>query len=82
MLFTRRETAILVLGDFLILAASLYAALLIRNLALPGWGYFAQNFLPFLPAFLLSIAVFYIAGLYEKQTRLVRRVMGERIAYA
>jgi len=82
MVFTRRETAILAIGDFLILAASLWAALLIRNLALPGWGYFAQNLVPFIPVFLLSIAVFYIAGLYEKQTRLVRRVMGERIAYA
>ncbi len=29
--------------------------------------------------FLISLAVFYVAGLYEKQTRPIRRVMGTRI---
>lgn len=79
MAFTRRETTILALGDFLILVASLWVALAIRNFELPSKGYFAENFFPFLPVFLLSIFVFYIAGLYEKQTRIVKREMGERI---
>ncbi|HVW82840.1 MAG TPA: sugar transferase [Candidatus Paceibacterota bacterium] len=82
MAFTRRETAILIIGDFILLIASLWAALLIRNLALPAASYFLANLLPFLPVFLLSLAVFYIAGLYEKQTAPVRRVMSERIAGA
>ena len=82
MIFDRRETAILLIGDFLILVASLWAALLLRNLAIPPFGYFEENLLPFLPMFLLSLAVFYIAGLYEKQTRPIRRVMGTRIAGA
>ncbi|MHB8710397.1 MAG: sugar transferase [Minisyncoccota bacterium] len=77
--FTRRETAILASGDFLILIASLWIALVIRNLGFPGLGYFEANLTPFIPIFLLSIVVFYIAGLYEKQTRLVRLEMGERI---
>ncbi|MFA5942768.1 MAG: sugar transferase [Candidatus Paceibacterota bacterium] len=79
MAFDRRETALLLIGDFLILAASLWVALLLRNLALPSWGYFEENLVPFLPMFLLSLVVFYIAGLYEKQTRPIRRVMGPRI---
>ena len=79
MAFDRRETAILLIGDFLVLVASLWAALLLRNLAIPSFGYFEQNFVPFLPMFLLSLFVFYIAGLYEKQTRPIRRVMGIRI---
>src|SRR3989344_9046966 len=79
MAFARRETAILLIGDFFILAASLWVALLLRNLAVPSFGYFEQNLVPFLPMFFLSLFVFYIAGLYEKQTRPIRRVMGPRI---
>jgi lipopolysaccharide/colanic/teichoic acid biosynthesis glycosyltransferase len=79
MAFDRRETAILLIGDFFILIASLWVALLLRNLAIPPLGYFEANLVPFLPMFLLSLAVFYIAGLYEKQTRPIRSVMGIRI---
>lgn len=79
MAFDRRETAILIAGDFLILVASLWAALFLRNLAIPSLGYFEANVVPFLPMFLLSLVVFYIAGLYEKQTRPIRSVMGIRI---
>ena len=79
MAFNRRETALLLIGDFLILIASLWVALLLRNLTLPSPSYFEANLVPFLPIFLLSLAVFYIAGLYEKQTRPIRRVMSVRI---
>jgi lipopolysaccharide/colanic/teichoic acid biosynthesis glycosyltransferase len=79
MVFNRRETILLLIGDFSILVLSLWVALLIRNLALPEAGYFWKNFVPFLPIFLLALTVFYIAGLYEKQTRPIRRVMGVRI---
>jgi len=79
MAFNRRETALLLIGDFLILAASLWVALLLRNLAIPTTSYFQANLMPFLPIFLLSLFIFYIAGLYEKQTRPIRRVMGVRI---
>ena len=79
MAFNRRETAILLIGDFFILVASLWAALLLRNLAVPSMSYFEANLVPFLPVFLLSLVIFYIAGLYEKQTRPVRSIMGTRI---
>ena len=79
MAFDRRETILLLVGDFLILVGSLWAALSLRNLSFPSPGYFEANFVPFLPLFFLSLAIFYIAGLYEKQTRPIRRVMGTRI---
>jgi lipopolysaccharide/colanic/teichoic acid biosynthesis glycosyltransferase len=79
MAFGRRETAILILGDLFILIASLWVSLLLRNLASPSFGYFETNLVPFLPIFLLSLGVFYIAGLYEKETRPIRRVMGVRV---
>jgi lipopolysaccharide/colanic/teichoic acid biosynthesis glycosyltransferase len=79
MAFDRRETAILLMGDFLILVASLWVALMLRNLAVPSFGYFEANVTPFLPMFFLSLVVFYVAGLYEKQTRPIRSVMSIRI---
>ncbi len=79
MAFGRRETAILVVGDFLILIASLWVTLVLRNLSAPSLGYFEANLMPFMPMFLLSLVVFYIAGLYEKQTRPIRRIMGMRV---
>ncbi|MDP2652396.1 MAG: sugar transferase [bacterium] len=79
MAFDRRETLFLLIGDFFILVASLWFALLLRNLTLPSFSYFKVNIVPFLPIFLLSLVVFYSAGLYEKQTRPIRRVMGPRI---
>ncbi len=79
MAFDRRETAILLIGDFLILVASLWVALILRNLALPPFGYFEGNLVPFLPIFFISLVVFYVAGLYEKQTRPIRSVMSIRI---
>ncbi len=82
MAFDRRETALLLIGDFLILVASLWAALFLRNLAMPVFGYFLINLVPFLPVFFLSLVIFYTAGLYEKQTRPIRSVMGIRILSA
>ena len=79
MAFDPRETAILLLGDFALLIASLWAALFLRNLAIPSGSYFLRNLVPFLPVFLLALVIFYIAGLYEKPTRPIRRVMGTRI---
>ncbi len=79
MAFNRRETAILLIGDFFILVASLWVALLLRNLSIPSFSYFETNLLPFLPMFFLSLVVFYIGGLYEKQTRPIRSIMGARI---
>ncbi len=79
MVFDRRETLLLLTGDFFILVASLWVTLVLRNLSLPSASYFNANLVPFLPMFGISLVVFYIAGLYEKQTRPIRRVMGTRI---
>lgn len=79
MAFNSRETALLLIGDFFILVASLWVALLTRNLSFPSVSYFEANLVPFAPMFLISLVVFYIAGLYEKQTRPIRSVMGARI---
>ncbi|MDB5236974.1 MAG: putative colanic acid biosysnthesis UDP-glucose lipid carrier transferase [Parcubacteria group bacterium] len=78
----RRETALLLLGDLLLLVFSLYLALTLRNFALPTQSYFLKLLVAFLPVFTISLIVFFISGLYEKQTRLVRSVMGGRVLTA
>jgi lipopolysaccharide/colanic/teichoic acid biosynthesis glycosyltransferase len=75
----RRETVFLLLGDLILLVLSLWLSLTIRVLHPPTWHYFVVNLTSFIPVFVISIVVFFIAGLYEKQTRLVKRVMGSRI---
>lgn len=79
MAFTRRETALLLLGDFALLVLSLWLALFVRTLTLPSPHYFYFNLVNFLWVFVVSVFIFFIAGLYEKQTRLVKRTMGGRI---
>jgi lipopolysaccharide/colanic/teichoic acid biosynthesis glycosyltransferase len=79
MIFSRREAATLLIGDGSMLVLSLWVALTLRNLEVPALRYFEANVTPFIPMFGISIAIFYIAGLYEKQTRPIRRIMGARI---
>src|SRR3989344_5595741 len=75
----RFETLPLIAGDAALLVFSLWVALFLRNGAIPSSGYFGEHLFPFIPVFILSLVVFYIAGLYEKQTRLVKSIMGMRI---
>jgi len=79
MAFTRRETILLVAGDLMLLVLSLWLALAARTLAIPALPYFGKHFVAFIPVFAFSLLIFFIGGLYEKQTRLVRSVMGGRV---
>ncbi|MEA2701817.1 MAG: hypothetical protein QOE22_526 [Candidatus Parcubacteria bacterium] len=75
----RRDTALLLVGDVLLLVFSLWLALAVRNLAIPAYAYYGEHFIAFVPVFLISLLIFFIAGLYERQTRLVKRILGLRI---
>ncbi|MDP3661543.1 MAG: sugar transferase [bacterium] len=71
-IFNSREHIALLLGDILVFAASLWLTLFFRYAALPERGLFAEHLFPFLFLFILWIVVFFIAGLYEKQTVILR----------
>lgn len=75
----RRETAFLLLGDVLILIFSLWLTLAARNLEFPDQTYFVEHLYAFISVFAVSLLIFFIAGLYERQTRLVKRILGVRI---
>lgn len=79
MVSNRRDMAFLLVGDVLLLVLSLWLALAVRNLVVPSSGYYAEHLVAFLPVFLISLLVFFIAGLYERETRLVKRILGMRI---
>lgn len=79
MMSTRRDAALLAAGDFFLLTCSLWLALLLRTGTLPGTEYFLTHVRIFVFVFLASLLVFFVAGLYEKQARLVKRVIGVRV---
>ncbi len=79
MAFTRRETALLLVGDLALLVFSLWLALASRAFEFPALSYFGRHLVAFIPVFAFSLLIFFIAGLYEKQTRLVRSAMGSRV---
>lgn len=80
--FVRRETTILLVGDVLLLIASLWLALTLRNFAPPSAPFFGEHLRAFVFIYGISLLIFFIAGLYEKRTRLVKRILGTRIAGA
>jgi lipopolysaccharide/colanic/teichoic acid biosynthesis glycosyltransferase len=75
----RRETVILILGDLLLMAISLWLSLVLRNFAPPAWNYYMEHLRGFVFVFAVSLLVFYISGLYERRTRVVKHILGSRV---
>ncbi|MDO8589725.1 MAG: exopolysaccharide biosynthesis polyprenyl glycosylphosphotransferase [bacterium] len=71
-LLNRKEALILLLGDICSFVVALWLSLLIRGLEVPSNDLFLTHFLPFSILFVLWILVFYIAGLYEKHTVILK----------
>ncbi|MDO8471223.1 MAG: sugar transferase [bacterium] len=71
-LLNRKESLVLFLGDLGSFVAALWLSLLIRNLEVPSKALFLTHLLPFSLLFVLWILVFYIAGLYEKHTVILK----------
>lgn len=68
----KKEPLILFWGDLVSFTAALWLALLIRNLEVPSQDTFLLHLLPFALLFVVWIFVFYIAGLYEKHTSILK----------
>jgi len=75
----KKETLILLLGDIIAFAASLWLSLSLRNGTLPSKDVYLNNFEPFAILGVAWIISFYIAGLYEKQRINERRKLPELI---
>jgi len=68
----RKEPLILLLGDIGSFVLALWLSLFIRNLEVPSQDLFLIHLLPFGLLFIVWIFVFYISGLYEKHTTILK----------
>lgn len=71
----KRKAILLLLGDVLFLVVALWSSLLIRNLEFPENELFLSHLIPFSILFVIWILVFFVAGLYEKQTLILKNVL-------
>lgn len=71
-LVPRREYLVLLLGDVIVFAASLWITLTVRYFELPTAYFFSLHIVPFAILFVAWVGVFFLAGLYDKHTRLFR----------
>ena len=78
----RKERLILLVGDMLFFMLSLWITLVVRYGALPSLDLFSLHWVPFFFLTLLFIAVFFIAGLYEKHTLLLQNHLPKTILKA
>lgn len=72
MTLSRKEPLILLVGDIFFFLISLWIALYLRTLSAPSEELFLTHLTPFGLLFLIWIAVFYIAGLYERHTLILK----------
>jgi exopolysaccharide biosynthesis polyprenyl glycosylphosphotransferase len=68
----RKEPLVLLLGDVLFFLVSLWITLLLRNFEAPTRELFFIHLKPFLILFGIWLLVYYIAGLYEKHTVILK----------
>lgn len=59
-------------GDVVLFYIALWVTLVARYWTLPSWEIFSQHLLPFTLLFLIWSLVFFIAGLYEKHTVILK----------
>src|SRR4051812_46413758 len=69
------ESLVLLLGDVLSLVLSLWLALWLRYLTVPTQALFYTHLKPFSLLFLVWVAGFYIAGLYDRRTLLRSKLL-------
>ena len=68
----RREPFILFVGDLFFLTVSLWVMLFLRNWRIPEKTLFLSHFYAFSLIFAVSVLIFFIAGLYEKHTVILK----------
>ena len=74
-----RELIVLILGDVAFFIAALWLTLLVRYLELPDGNNISAHLGPFLALSVVWLLVYYIAGLYDKQTTFLKSLLLKRI---
>lgn len=78
----RWEASVLFAGDLIILYFSLWATLVVRSFAFPEADVWRSHAVPFSLLFVVWIIVFFIAGLYEKHTTILKKRLPDIILRA
>lgn len=78
----RFEAFVLFVGDAIVLYVSLWLALFLRRGNIPRMETLGEHFVPFTILFVVWILVFFIAGLYEKHTTVLKSTLPQRILNA
>jgi lipopolysaccharide/colanic/teichoic acid biosynthesis glycosyltransferase len=77
-----KELTVLLVGDIALLYVALWTALSLRHWEVPDPLLFYTHAVPFSFLFLVSVTVFFIAGLYDKQTTFLKHRLPGLIVYA
>lgn len=70
--FNKKEPFLLFIGDLAVFFISLWFSLLLRNFSIPSFSLFFEHTIPFSIIFIFWIFVFFIAGLYDKHTTILK----------
>jgi len=68
----RRDLLFVLFGDIVVMFLALWSAIALRSLEVPGTLFLSSHLVPFGFLFVLSLLVFYISGLYEPHTVVLR----------
>jgi len=75
----QQESLLLLLGDVVIFTASIPLMLFLRYLELPSTELFLRHLEPFAILFLAWLLVFFVSGLYERHTLILKNRLPSRI---
>jgi exopolysaccharide biosynthesis polyprenyl glycosylphosphotransferase len=75
----QQESLLLLLGDVVIFTASIPLMLFVRYLELPSTELFLRHLEPFAILFLAWLIVFFVSGLYERHTLILKNRLPSRI---
>ena len=67
-----KEPIILLIGDIIALYVSLWVTLFLRYLEIPSTDAWSIHSQPFLIIFVLWVVIFYLSGLYERHTSILK----------
>lgn len=79
---SRREPALLLIGDILSFYVALWAMLFVRYLEVPSMDLWNVHAVPFSLVLLVWLFVYFVAGLYEKHTLILKSKIGSVILNA
>ncbi|MFT7645053.1 MAG: lipopolysaccharide/colanic/teichoic acid biosynthesis glycosyltransferase [Candidatus Paceibacteria bacterium] len=77
-----RELYVLIVGDIIVFNVALWVMLLVRYLEVPSFERLAMHVPPFLTFSAVWFGIFFISGLYDKHTNLLKKLLVNRILSA